>query len=117
MSYVRGNTQTHLITTTPKPVPLLLNLIERDDVIVTTGDTFENEDNLAKSALDMMRSRYEGTSLGRQELYAEILEDVEGSLWTHRMIEDGRTEEESELTNIIVAIDPAVTNNEDSDET
>ena len=66
-----------------------------------------------------MKSRYEGTALGRQELYAEILDDVEGALWSNKMIEETRLPDgtEIELTQIIVAIDPAVTNNENSDET
>lgn len=108
-----------IITTTPKPTKLLKSLVERNDVTVTKGNTFENEANLAESALEMMRSRYEGTALGRQELYAEILDDVEGALWSNSMIEETRlpNDTEKELTQIIVAIDPAVTNNENSDET
>ena len=107
-----------LITTTPKPTKLLKDLVIRDDVVVTSGNTFENEANLAESALEMMKSRYEGTALGRQELYAEILDDVEGALWTQKMIEETRLQEdERALTNIIVAIDPAVTANDNSDET
>ena len=108
-----------LITTTPKPIPLLKQLITREDVHVTRGSTFENEANLASSALEMMRSRYEGTALGRQELYAEILEDLEGALWKQKDIEATRYEAnaEIELTQIVVAVDPAVTAHEDSDET
>ena len=107
-----------LITTTPKPTKLLKDLLDRDDVVVTSGSTFENEKNLAASALEMMRSRYEGTALGRQELYAEVLEDMEGALWNNKMIEETRLqEEERDLTNIIVAVDPAVTANDNSDET
>ena len=58
-----------LITTTPKPIPILKNLIIREDVHVTKGNTFENEANLAESALEMMRERYEGTALGSCLLY------------------------------------------------
>ena len=108
-----------IITTTPKPIPILKSLIVREDVHVTKGNTFENSDNLAESALEMMRERYEGTALGRQELYAEILDDIEGALWTHKQIEDTRLlkDTEKELKTIIVAIDPAVTAGENSDET
>jgi len=114
-----GQSPKCLITTTPKPTKLLKDLVARDDVVVTSGNTFENEANLAASALEMMKSRYEGTALGRQELYAEILDDVEGALWSNKMIEETRLPDgtEIELTQIIVAIDPAVTNNENSDET
>lgn len=108
-----------LITTTPKPIKILKDLIDRKDVHLTKGNTFENKDNLADSALEMMRERYEGTALGRQELYAEILDDVEGALWNNAMIESTRInkEDERELQQIIVAVDPAVTTGENSDET
>lgn len=108
-----------LITTTPKPIPLIKSLLDREDVSITKGNTFENAANLAESALQMMKERYEGTSLGRQELYAEILDDIEGALWNMPMIDETRLQEgtERELSKIIVAIDPAVTAGENSDET
>ena len=108
-----------IITTTPKPIPLFNGLVIRKDVAITKGNTFENEANLAESALEMMRERYEGTALGRQELYAEILDDIEGALWTHNLIEETRLTRDNEKTykTIIVAIDPAVTSGEASDET
>ena len=113
-----GDNPQCIITTTPKPLKILKDLLIRDDVFVTKGNTFENAENLAESALDMMKARYEGTALGRQELYAEILDDVEGALWTQELIERARiNDEERELQQIIVAIDPAVTAGEDSDET
>ena len=108
-----------IITTTPKPTKIIKNLLNRDDVCITRGSTFENQANLAESALQMLKERYEGTSLGRQELFAEILEDVEGALWNQRLIDEARLEKDTErtLTNILVAIDPAVTANANSDET
>lgn len=108
-----------VITTTPRPTPLIKDLMRRDNTIVTTGNTFENEENLAKSALDQMREKYGGTRLGRQELYAEILEDVEGALWDQAMIDGCRMSSKQlpDFTSVIVAIDPAVTSHENSDET
>ena len=108
-----------VITTTPRPTPLIKQLIDRKDTFVTTGNTFENEANLAPSALKMLKERYEGTALGRQELYAEILEDLDGALWNNRLIEEARLSEDTERTlqKVIVAIDPAVTAKDDSDET
>ena len=108
-----------VITTTPKPTKIIKDLMERKDVNVTTGNTFENKDNLADSALAMLKERYEGTSLGRQELYAEIIEEFEGALWSNSMIEETRLSEDTdrELKKIVVAIDPAVTSNANSDET
>lgn len=108
-----------IITTTPKPLPIIKNLIEREDVFITSGSTFENKDNLSESALAMMRERYEGTALGRQELYAEIIDDIDGALWNPSLIERTRlaADTEKDLTSIMISIDPAVTANEDSDET
>ena len=114
-----GDNPQCLITTTPKPTKIIKDLVAREDVAVTSGNTFENEANLADSALQMLKDRYEGTSLGRQELFAEILEDIEGALWNQQLIEEARLHKdtEKELSQIIVAIDPAVTANENSDET
>lgn len=107
-----------IITTTPKPTPLIRKLLERKDVVVTTGNTFENSDNLAASTLAMLKERYEGTALGRQELYAEVLDNLEGALWNNSMIDACRLPRDTkpEFTKIIVAVDPAVTANADSDE-
>jgi len=108
-----------VITTTPKPTALIKDLVQREDVHVTSGSTFENEANLAESALAMLKDKYEGTTLGRQELYAEIIENLEGALWTNDLIEEARISDDvdKELTQIIVAVDPAVTANANSDET
>lgn len=110
-----------VITTTPRPTALVRDLFKRKhkDVYVTQGNTFENKDNLAQTALDSFKDLYEGTRLGRQELYAEILEDVEGALWSHFQLEKCRIKKEEipELRRIVVAIDPAVTSNANSDET
>ncbi len=106
-----------VITTTPKPTKLIKDLVKREDVLVTSGSTFENEANLADSALSMLKDKYEGTNLGRQELYAEIIEDFEGALWKPEMIENSRIDEDRDLSQIIIAVDPAVTANANSDET
>ena len=114
-----GENPQAVITTTPKPIKIIKDLIVRKDVHITKGSTFENQDNLAESALAMMQERYQGTALGRQELYAEIVDEVEGALWNVAMIEDERMPEDTEieLSQIIVSVDPAVTSHQDSDET
>lgn len=114
-----GNEPQCVITTTPKPSKLIKDLVERNDVFVTSGSTFENEENLADSALKMLKEKYEGTTLGRQELYAEIIDTIDGALWTNDLIERSRIhkDKEQDLSQIIIAIDPAVTANQDSDET
>ena len=108
-----------VITTTPKPTPLIKSLFDRKNTVVTTGNTFENSANLAATALAQMEEKYGGTRLGRQELYAEILEDIEGALWSQNMIDAERINLESlpDLKNILIAVDPAVTSHENSDET
>ncbi len=108
-------------TTTPRPVPLLRELVARDDgsVVVTRGSTFDNEANLSASALAEMRRRYDGTRIGRQELLGELLDDVEGALWHRGLIEPYRVAsiDRSELARVVVAVDPAVTSGSRSDET
>jgi predicted phage terminase large subunit-like protein len=106
-----------IITTTPRPTKLIKDLITREGVKVVRGSTFDNAKNLAPSALAELKLRYENTRLGRQELYGEILDNVEGALWTRENIEAARVTECPPLVRIVVAIDPAVTSNATSDET
>lgn len=108
-----------VVTTTPRPTKLVKELAERADgsVAMTRGSTFDNAANLAPSALADLKLRYEGTRLGRQELYGEIVDDVEGALWTRDIIENNRVTEAPTLIRIVVAIDPAVTSGENSDST
>ena len=110
-----------VVTTTPKPIKLLRDWVMRTDgsVHVTRGSTFDNAKNLSSTALAELRARYEGTRTGRQELYGELLESVEGALWQREWIEETRITPDRlpNLYRIVVAIDPAVTSGEDSDET
>jgi phage terminase large subunit-like protein len=109
-----------VVTTTPRPVPLLRELVGRKDgsVAVTKGTTFDNAANLSARALAEFR-RYEGTRIGRQELLGELLDDVEGALWSRELIETSRVAsiEREALLRVVVAVDPAVTAGENSDET
>ena len=113
-----GNPQV-VITTTPRPTKLLREFINRTDgsVVVTRGSTFDNAANLSEAALAELRNRYEGTRIGRQELYGELLTDTPGSLWSLEMIDSTRLKEAPELVRIVVAIDPATTSGENADET
>lgn len=106
-----------VVTTTPRPTKLIKALIADPKVVVTRGTTAENRDNLAPAFLDQIVRRYQGTRLGRQELEAEILEDVPGALWSRALIEAARIVEVPELSRIVVAIDPAAGSGENSDET
>ena len=110
-----------VVTTTPKPIKLLREWKKRTDgsVYVTLGSTFDNANNLSQAALVELKARYEGTRIGRQELYGELLEDFEGALWNRTNIDQHRVtiDEVPALVRIVVGVDPAVTNNEDSDST
>lgn len=106
-----------IATTTPRPTKMIRELIKDPNVFTTSGTTYENIDNLAPAFLNTIISKYEGTRLGRQELMAELLEDVEGALWIMRLIDDNRVKKIPELKRIIIAIDPAVTSTKESDET
>jgi phage terminase large subunit-like protein len=112
-----GNHPRTIVTTTPRPTKLIKDLIKREGVQVVRGSTFDNAKNLAASALAELKLRYENTRLGRQELYGEILDNVEGALWTREMIEGARVDSVPPLVRIVVAVDPAVTSNATSDET
>lgn len=114
-----GDNPQCVITTTPKPNQIIKSLLKRKGTAVTRGSTFENEQNLASAALEQLKEKYEGTRLGRQELYAEVLDDIEGALWNWRLVEAARIDPEKipEMTRVVVAVDPAVTGNDDSDET
>ena len=106
-----------VVTTTPKPTRLVRDLLNRKDVAVTRGRTVDNKDHLAPGFLEQILAQYQDTRLGRQELDAELLEDVPGALWTHEMIERSRISGTPDFSRVVVAIDPAATSNEDSDET
>jgi phage terminase large subunit-like protein len=108
-----------VVATTPRPTKLLRELIARagKDVAVTRGSTYANRANLAPAFLDQIIRRYQGTRLGRQELDAELLDDVPGALWNRDQLDSCRLERRPELTRIVIAIDPAVSSGEDADET
>jgi predicted phage terminase large subunit-like protein len=106
-------------TTTPRPVKLIRDLLVREgrDVVVTRGRTIENVANLAPAFLSEIMRRYEGTRLGRQELDAEVLEDVPGALWQRDWFDRDRVTAAPDLKRVVVAIDPAMSNTDGSDET
>jgi phage terminase large subunit-like protein len=106
------------ITTTPRPIKLVRDLLADPRTVVTRGSTFANVENLSPSFLTSIVGKYEGTRLGRQELYAELLEDVPGALWMSDRIEQLRVKQAPvPLRRVVVAVDPAVSSSETSDET
>lgn len=106
-----------LITTTPRPLPLIKKLMSDEDTVVTRGATLDNQANLAVNMVKSLYERYGGTRLGRQELEGEILGDIPGALWNRDSIDASRVKEApADLERVYVAVDPAVSNNEGSDE-
>jgi phage terminase large subunit-like protein len=79
-----------LITTTPRPIPILTQIEAMPTTVVVTGSSYENKDNLDPRWFTDVLSVYEGTRIGRQEIMAEILEDVPGALWTRAMLDRAR---------------------------
>lgn len=111
-----GESPQIVVTTTPRPIPLVRKLIADETTVVTRGSTFDNSENLAPSFLTKIRDKYEGTRLGRQELFAEILDDNPGALWKLKQIDDLRVLRVPTLLRVVVSVDPSVTSHEGSDE-
>lgn len=105
-----------IFTTTPKRSPLLRRIRTMPGVAITTGHTLENAANLSP-AIRELSDQIGGTRLGRQELGGELLEDADGALWQREWIDRGRRAVAPELVRVVVAVDPAVTSTDGSDET
>ena len=104
------------VTTTPRNVSVLKNLLESPSTVSTHAKTEANRANLAASFLEEVRARYEGSRLGRQELDGVLLTDAEGALWTSEMLENLRVKSAPQLDRIVVALDPSATDGPGSDE-
>jgi phage terminase large subunit-like protein len=105
------------VTTTPRPTPLVRAILADPATVVTHGSTTENIANVDPATVAYLRRKYGGTRLGRQELEAEILDDAPGALWKRGRIDELRVSGAPELRRVIVAVDPAVSAQEGSDET
>lgn len=116
-----GNDPRAMVTTTPRPLPLIRELKDDDDSAVSRGNTYANAANLAETFLKDIREKYEGTRLGRQEIQAEILDDIPGALWTRTMLDDAKVRIEAgkrvkitsenlpDMSRVVVAVDPSGT--------
>ena len=103
-----GNDPRCIVTTTPRPVPVIRGLMNSDTTVMSKGTTYENRSNLAPQFFADIVKRYEGTALGRQELYAEVIDEMPGALWTRELLEICRAAEVPEMVRIVVAVDPSV---------
>lgn len=105
-----------IVTTTPRPTQLIRELVAAPKTVVTTGTTYENSRNLADSFRQKVLAKYEGTRLGRQELHAEILDDVPGAMFSRAQLDALQVREAPQLRRIVVAVDPSVASGGDGDE-
>lgn len=115
-----GERPVAIATTTPRPVSHVRDLIKTQGTLITRGSTYDNAANLSQMALQVLEEKYGGTRLGRQELDAELLDDVPGALWTRDLLDKYRLahgERPPEMARIVVAIDPATTSTSESNET
>lgn len=113
---LRLGTEPHvLLTTTPLATKWMKEMVADPRSRVVRVSTFANAANLAKDFIEQMKIQYEGTRMGRQELHGEILEDVEGALWSGDMFQ--RCEMPEEFDKIVVGVDPAGSANKRSDQT
>ena len=98
-----------IITTTPRPIPLIKEIMREEATVTTRGSTYDNKANLAPAFIKTIEAKYEGTRLGRQEITAEVLDDAPGALWTRSGLDDKRVKPDAlpDMQRIVVAIDPA----------
>lgn len=112
-----GQHPRQMVTTTPRPIPVVRELIRDPYTYITRGRTLDNRANLAKTFLEKIVKKYEGTRLGRQELDAEILDDMPGALWTRAMLDRAfiSWEKAPVMEEIVVSLDPSGISDDDDD--
>ncbi|MCL6283113.1 terminase family protein [Ruegeria sp. 2012CJ41-6] len=104
------------VTTTPRNVAALRDLLASPSTVMTHAPTEANRANLAASFLEEVRARYAGTRLGRQELEGVLMSDIEGALWTSGMLEGALVAVPPDLDRVVVALDPSVSSGASADE-
>jgi phage terminase large subunit-like protein len=117
-----GEAPRQVVTTTPRPIPIIRNLIARQGkgVALTRGATYDNRANLAPAFFETIVKHYEGTRLGRQELNAELVDDIDGALWTRTLLDQCRVAGGNSLPQmrrIVVGVDPAAKASAEGDRT
>jgi predicted phage terminase large subunit-like protein len=106
-----------VVTTTPRPIPLIRHFLKDRTVKVTRGSTFENKANLSAAFLNQIKRCYANTRIGAQEVYGKLLADQEGALWRRDLIQYGIPEAAQSFLRVVIAMDPATTYGPNSDET
>jgi len=112
-----GSNPQAVVATTPRPIKLIKTLLKDPKTAITRGHTMDNKANLAPSFLKYIVEKYQGTRLGRQELDGEVLDDNPDALWKRDRIDELRVRQHPDLTRVVVAIDPAASDNPESAET
>ena len=114
-----GDRPQAVITTTPRPTKLIKQLSGDAQAIVTRGSTFDNAHHLSRAFVERITARYAGRDIGRQELYAEIIEEAPGALWTRALIERQRLPASAaadDYAEIVVGVDPPAKSGASADE-
>lgn len=109
-----------IVTTTPRPTKVIRELRDDPKTVITRGRTLDNAEHLSPSSLEFLLAKYSGTRLGRQELDAELLEDIPGAAWQRDWIDEyrlGRDVPVPVFKRVVIGVDPAATNVEGADET
>ncbi len=117
-----GDAPRQVVTTTPRPIPIIRDLIAREGkgVKLTRGTTYDNRANLAQTFFETIVKHYEGTRLGRQELNAELVDDADGALWTRALLDQSRVAGSlslPQMQRVVVGIDPAAKASAEGDRT
>lgn len=110
-----GTHPRQVVTTTPRPIPLIKRLLADPDVAVSRARTVDNAANLAPAFLEAVAARYAGTRLGRQELDGELVEDRPDALWTREVLDGRRVSTAPPLARVVVAVDPPASSSKRAD--
>jgi phage terminase large subunit-like protein len=102
-----------VITTTPRPIKLLKNIMAAKDTHITSGSTYDNLSNLAPTFKRTILEKYEGTRIGLQELRAQVLEFSQNALWHPEMLENCRVTFAPKLRRVVVGVDPATSSDKE----
>jgi len=117
-----GHDPRQIVTTTPRPIAIIREFLAKEGrgVVLTRGSTYDNRANLAQNYFNTIVKSYEGTRLGRQEINAELLDDVAGALWTRSVLDQHRIARGNPLPRfdrVVVGIDPAARPSGEGDKT
>lgn len=104
-----GQSPQVVVTSTPRPIPIIKRLLSDPQSTITTGSTYENQENLSARFISRVVERYEGTRLGQQELHGQILDDDPRALWGRALLESSRVTHTPDLYRIVVSVDPPAT--------